>query len=506
MIRFLPGFISMVMFCISLTICGQETMVKLQFELSVAAPLHDRWHPQGRVLIFLTEMEGIEPRTLTWPSKGNHILAMNLNDWKPNETRMFTAGHQMISTKYPLDRFPSGEYYLQALWDQDQQESRIDAPGNLFSEVKKVVIRQDQTIRLVIDQIIPPRRLIVHPLVHEITFKSAVLSAWWKKDVYLKASVLVPVSYVREPKKKYPLRINVSGYGGRYTRVNGTVQDSAFMAWYSGPDGPDVITLYVDGEGPFGDCYQLDSENSGPYGTALTSELIPYIEKTFRARGNANSRYVDGCSTGGWVSLALQLLYPDYFNGAFSYSPDAVDFENWQLINIYQDKNAFINEYGLSRPLAREVSGEPIMTMQEFIQYENVLAPTNTYVTSGGQFSAFTALYSPKGADGLPVPLFDPYTGVINQNVAKVWKYDLKRYVQNNWPVLGPKLQGKLWIWMGDMDNFYLNPALRSLEAFLKSSTNPVSDVIIQFSPMCGHCDHYSEKKVLQMIQQKELK
>ena len=342
MIKIIQGCISMVMLGFTWTLWGQETTVNVQIELSVATKLYESWQPHGRLLIFFTKEEGIEPRTLTWPSKGNHILAMNIDDWKPTESKWINADHKVLSTKYPLNRFPSGEYYLQALWDQDQQESRIDAPGNLYSEVKKVVINQNQTIRLVVDQIIPPRGLIVHPLVKEITFKSTVLSDWWKKDVYLKASLLLPASYAREPEKKYPLRVNISGYGGRYTRVNWTVQDSAFMVWYNGPDGPDVITLYVDGEGPFGDCYQLDSENSGPYGTALTSELIPYIEKTFRARGNANSRYVDGCSTGGWVSLALQLFYPDYFNGAFSYSPDAVDFENWQLINIYKDNKKII--------------------------------------------------------------------------------------------------------------------------------------------------------------------
>jgi hypothetical protein len=218
--------------------------------------------------------------------------------------------------------------------------------------------------------------------------------------------------------------------------------------------------------------------------------------------GTPESRFLDGCSTGGWVSLALQLFYPDFFGGCFSYSPDPVDFENFQLINIYRDENAFINEHGLPSPSSREISGEPVVSQKDFIQFENVLGWNDTYTTSGGQFSAFTALYSPKGEDGLPKPLFDPQTGEIDLEVAEHWrKYDLKHYVETNWETLGPKIQGKVWIWMGDMDEFYLNPALRAFDEMLQKKDNPKSDASIHFAPMKGHCSGYNDRKVLLQIE-----
>ena len=276
------------------------------------------------------------------------------------------------------------------------------------------------------------------------------------------------------------------------------------MNWIDSTEGPQIITVFLDGEGPFGDSYQMDSENSGPYGEALINELIPHIESKYRGTDDATTRFVDGCSTGGWVSLGLQLYYPDVFNGVFSYSPDAIEFENYQLINIYKDSNAFVNEYGYPRPVMRDTNGEPMLSLKDFIQYENVLGDSNSYLNSGGQFSAHTALYSPKGDNGLPKPLFDPQTGAIDPTVAEHWKkYDFKIYAQQNWETLGPKLQGKVFIWMGDMDNFYLNPATRTFADFLEGTKNPKSDADIVFSAMEGHCRAFSHKVVFDHVKER---
>ncbi|MGB5356941.1 MAG: hypothetical protein WBN11_09640, partial [Eudoraea sp.] len=101
-------------------------------------------------------------------------------------------------------------------------------------------------------------------------------------------------------------------------------------------------------------------------------------------------------------------------------------------------------------------------------------------------------------------PLFDPITGIIDSVVAEHWKkYDFKIHAQKNWQELGPKIQGKIFIWMGDMDNYYLNPATRTFADFLEETENPKSDAEIVFSPMEGHCSEYSHKVVLEKIQQR---
>jgi hypothetical protein len=189
------------------------------------------------------------------------------------------------------------------------------------------------------------------------------------------------------------------------------------------------------------------------------------------------------------------------FNGVYSFSPDPISFEKFIMINIHEAKNAFFNEYGYLRPLWKDMEGDPIISWKEFVQYENILGSSNSYVTSGADIGHYTALFGPKGANGLPVPLFDPYTGVIDSVIAKNWeKYDLKLFAEKNWSILGPKLQGKIFIWTGDMDQISLNLAVREFDKFLKSTKNPTSDAEIIFSPMEGHCAQFSHRYVIEKI------
>lgn len=498
--------IAILFFWISFSGIDQIRSQQYQFsaEVEIADELKSLFNTEGRMFLFFSQNLHVEPRTQIWPNPGakTYIFAKNLKDVNPENSIQIKEDGQWISTvNWTLKSLPNGTYNVQVLWDQDTKESRIDAPGNLFSTKQTVEITGDIHIKIKVNQQIQPRVVNEHELVKTVDMKSDILSTWWKKDVNLKASILLPHGY--DASKSYAIRYNVAGYGGRYTRINRLTSNTEFMRWWTSSEAPQIINVFLDGEGPFGDSYQMDSENSGPYGQALIDELIPFIESKYRGTNDAKTRFVDGCSTGGWVSLGLQLYYPDTFNGVFSYSPDAVEFENYQLINIYKDKNAYVNEFNYPRPVMRTAMGEPMLALKDFIQYENVLGSSNSYLNSGGQFSAHTALYSPKGHNGLPMPLFDPLTGDIDQAVALFWKkYDFKVHAKKNWAKLGSKLQGKIFIWMGDMDNFYLNPATRVFGEFLKTTQDPISDAQIVFSPMEGHCSKFSSKKVL--LQMKE--
>ncbi|MEM1003236.1 MAG: alpha/beta hydrolase-fold protein [Bacteroidota bacterium] len=498
-------FVSFVFF-LSLGICiAQQETFKVTASIDISEDLKSQFKDTGRLYLFLSTNPNGEPRWQTWPSPSNknYIFAKNMEGLKANKAiSVKDEEGWMRSGSWSLTEVPKGEYNVQVLWDQDFKESRIDAPGNLFSEVKKINIKSDTEISFVINQFIAKRRVTTHELSREVNFKSDLLSDFWNKPVYLKASVLLPKNY--DNSKAYPIRYNVAGYGGRYTRINRLLNSDDFMNWWQSEEAPEIITVFLDGEGPFGDSYQMDSDNSGPYGASLITELITHIESQYRGTDSPTTRFVDGCSTGGWVSLGLQLYYPDTFNGVFSYSPDAIEFENYQLINIYKDENAFENEFGYARPVMRSTLGEPMLSLKEFIQYENVLGYSNSYIDSGGQFSAHNALYSPKGTDGNPAKLFDPVTGDIDPAVAEHWKkYDFKIYAKENWAELGPKIQGKIYVWMGDMDHFYLNMATRSFADFLETTENPKSDADIEFSAMEGHCTQYSNKKVLLQIQER---
>jgi S-formylglutathione hydrolase FrmB len=249
-----------------------------------------------------------------------------------------------------------------------------------------------------------------------------------------------------------------------------------------------MLVLQLDGAGPFGDPYQVNSANNGPYGDAVTLELIPYVEKTFRGIGTPESRVLDGGSTGGWVSLALQVGYPDAFNGTWSFCPDGVDFRAFQLVDIYSDANAYVNAHGFERPSARDVNGDILFTMRLELRLENVLGSEDSWTLSGGQWGAWNAAYGPKGSNGKPAPLWDPATGAIDHSVAENWKeHDLRLLLEQNWPDLGPRLRGKIHIWVGEADTYFLNNAVHLLENFLVTASPPYEGSIT-YGPRQEHC------------------
>lgn len=481
---------------------AQSKTYALTTNISVSDELKSSCKPSGRFLVFIVNNKYGEPRHQIWPSPGSNsfIFGKTYTNYDPSQKVRLDNSWQGIN-KTTISEIPEGEYSVQVLYDQSNNEANPNEAGNLYSTTQTIDINDNKEINLVIDSKIKERKVIDHKMVRVETFKSDVLSEFWEKPMFLKASILLPKNY--SDKKEYPIRYNVAGYGGRYTRVNRLLKTKKFMDWYTSSDGPEIITVFLDGDGPFGDSYQMNSENSGPYGTALITEFIPYLEKKYRGTENVETRFVDGCSTGGWVSLGLQLYYPDHFNGCFSYSPDAVEFENYQLINIYKDENAYVNEFGYNRPVMRSTAGEPMLNLEQFIGYENALGRTGTYVTSGGQFSAHTALYGPKGDDGYPVPLFDPVTGKIDKEVAKHWeKYDFKKYLEKNDAEITPKLKDKIYVWMGDMDNFYLNPATRQFSEFVNNKY-PEMNAVFEFTPMAAHCSEFNNKRILEQIQEK---
>ena len=277
------------------------------------------------------------------------------------------------------------------------------------------------------------------------------------------------------------------------------------MSWWESDAAPEIISVFLDGEGPFGDSYQMDSENSGPYGYALINELIPHIEEKYRGTNDAATRYVDGCSTGGWVSLGLQLYYPDTFGGVFSYSPDAIEFENYQLINIYKDENAYFNEFGYKRPVMRSIMGEPMLSLQDFITYENVLSTTNTYVKSGGHSLAPIPLCT------VPKDLTDYHSrysilkqGKLTIKSLSTGKNMISRSMQRRTgKPLGQRSRVRYisgWaIWITSI----LNPATRAFADFLETTENPKSDAVVEFAPLKGHCENYNYQLTLLKIQEK---
>jgi hypothetical protein len=446
----------------------------------------------GRLLVILGRPGATEPRLSVGQTGQDAAPILGRDVDLESEAVAVLDDHSVIFPIDHLSRLGPGTYAVQALLHTNCDLNVANAPGDRYSPV--TTVRLDPaaggTIHLELSRAVPPETLPADQgLVKYIKIRSRLLSEFHGRPIDLRAGVILPRDFERHHERRYPVRVHIGGYGARFTNVAAMMNpQSGFHRTWMADDAPSMILIHLDGAGPLGDPYQVDSANHGPYGAAVTRELIPMIEERYRGLGEGHARVLDGGSTGGWVALALQVFYPEFFNGAWAFCPDSVDFRSFQLVNIYEDKNAYINAYDFERPASRLVSGEVRYTMRHECQLENVLGRGDSWTLSGGQWGAWNATYGPRGADGRPVPLWHPITGAIAHKVATYWKgYDLRVLLEENWTELGPKLQGKLHIWVGEADDFFLNNAVHKLDAFLAHARPPYGGSIT-YGPGQGHC------------------
>lgn len=477
----------------------------LRFEVTVAQGLIAS--PQdGRLFVVISRRNPPEPR-LTIGQTGMDASPMFAVDVKAFRPGVATT----IDTKcaaFPIDNLsslPAGDYFAQALFDTNIDLKSVNAPGNFYSKPVKVHLdpARPAPVRIELSERVPAEQLPEDTqYVKYVKIKSDLLSKFHGRPMYLRAGVILPRGFESDASKRYPLRVHIGGYGARFTGVQRMMRDgSQFRSLWLAESTPRMVFVHLDGDGPYGDCYQVNSDNNGPYGDALTQELIPYIEKTYRCIGQPWARVLDGGSTGGWVSLALQTFYPDFFNGTWSGFPDGVDFRAFQLINIYDDANAYVNNHGFERPSARDLNGDVRFTIRHECQLENVMGLGDSFTMSGEQWGAWNATYGPRAPDGRPAPLWDPKTGKINREYVEHWKkYDLRMVLEQNWKTLGPKLRGKLTIWVGEADDYFLNNAVHLLDSFLSKADPPFDGKII-YGPGKGHgWMPFSEREMMEQM------
>jgi hypothetical protein len=475
--------------------------ISLKATISLSPEIKPAYTKGGRLIFHLTNQNEKEPR-----SRSEVAIGVTPENWEAANSFVIDTKKKnvLINGLDKLSAHMGEKYYYQVVYKQNLTDGNENVAGNLYSEVDSFLLSKEAKLSLTLKFLIPPTIIVNHRFVKSVEIKSKYLSDFFGSPRFLKAAVLLPSGYFGNPVRNYPICYRAPGLNGRWNAINGMMGRKEFTDWWFSKDAPQVIYVFLDSQGPYGDTYQVDSDNNGPCGKALTEELIPEIEKLVHYKTETNMRYLTGYSTGGWVAMGLQFFYPDFFNGTWSYSPDPVDFEHYGFIDIYHDSTIFYNKYGYLQPGRRTIYGEPTFSMKDWISGENVNSRTNDYRVSGGQFGAYNAVFGPKGADGLPSLMFDPITGKIDHAIAKQWEqYDLKKVLEKNWPTLGPKLQGKIWIWTGDMDGLYSNVATRFLQKFLEKTENPKSDAKISFTPMAGHTQEWSDKAVLMMIGEK---
>ena len=490
----------------------------------------------GRLILLIAKENEKEPRfQLRDDSKTCQGFGMDITDWETGNAIQFD---QKVFG-YPIQNMsdlPEGEYFVQVLFHKYETFNRADghvvklpmdrgegqqwnkAPGNLYSTPQKVNIKNGQMPKLVInlDQKIPP---IPEPedtkYIKHIKFKSKLLSDFWGRDMYLGAHVLLPEGWDENTSVKYPLAIFhghfPSDFGGfsptppdpnlkpeyserfKVDGYNKFVQQEAhdFFKEWTGPDFPRVIAIEIQHPTPYyDDSYAVNSEAQGPYGDAITYELIPYIEEQFRGIGEGWARFVYGGSTGGWEALAVQVKYPKEYGMCFAACPDPIDFRAYCLVNIYEDENAYYQEGPFRKTLVaghRDYLGNVDATLKDMNYRELVLGSRGR---SGQQWDIWEATYSPIDQDGYPKRIWDRMSGQIDKKVASYWKenFDLAYILKRDWSKNGKDWENKIHLYCGDMDNYYLNNAVYLAEEILSETSAPYYNGEVDYGDRAEHC------------------
>jgi hypothetical protein len=459
----------------------------------------------GRLLLLLSRTEKFDPDV-----NGTPIFGLNVNDVKPGGA----VSIDDAAFGYPIRRLsdiPAGEYFAQ-VWlnvyttfkradgkvvqlhmDQGEGQNWQTSPGNLFSDPVKVRLGPGApgSAALVLNHVIPPLPSYKDTArLKHIKIQSRLLTAFWGRSMSIGANILLPKGYDEHPGVRYPVVYQEGHFpGGRVAGFDENPQSPGFKRWNAG-DLPRFIQVTIEDACPYyDDSYGVNSENVGPYGDAVVTELIPFLEKNFRMIARPWGRLLTGGSTGGWIALAVQVFYPDVFGGTWALFPDPVDFRKYQIVNLYDDANAYFMEHEwtrVPRGAARDTSGNLIQTMEQQNLFEEAVGDR---YRSGGQWAIWNALFAPVAEDGYPMPFWDPVSGAINKTAA-AWageRYDLRRVLEKNWPPSGSKLAGKIHVYCGRMDNFYLNEACYLLQSALEKAANPPYGGEFRYGDRGGH-------------------
>jgi hypothetical protein len=488
----------------------------------------------GRLLLCLSTDPSDEPRNQIDDSPRTQLVfGLTVDGWQPGKPAIVDAS----ALGYPVSSLkdvPAGEYYVQAMLNKYETFHRGDgntvklhmdqgegqhwniSPSNLYSKPVKVTVKPGASISIALTETIPP---IPTPAdtkyIRHIRIQSVALSKFWGRPMFLSAIVLVPEGFDEHPAARFPLIIFHDHFVDNFSDFRTTPPDPGLKPDYSerfhlagynriqqqeaykfyqqwiAPDIPRVLIVKIQHANPFyDDSYAVNSANVGPYGDAIETELIPAIEKQFHGLGQGWARFVYGGSTGGWEALAVQVFYPEHYNGAFAACPDPIDLHAYTDIDIYKDNNFYYLEGAhkrVAQPSMRDYLGHTLITTEEANAYELALGD---HGRSGEQYDIWQAVFGPVGADGYPAPIYDKVTGVIDHKVAEYWRehYDLEAILERDWPQLGPELAGKIHIYVGSDDTYFLNDAVYLMEDFLKSTKNPPYGGEVAYGPRAEHC------------------
>ena len=528
--RILIVLISFILFYCS----EKKNYNKTKFEITYPEKFSENGY-DGRLLLMISNNNNAEPRFQINDSHHTQIIfGIDIESWKSGETQIFDSNVYGYPIK-SIGNLKEGEYYVQAFLhkyetfnlstgykvklpkDQGEGQKWNISPKNLYSTPKKVKISKSGTIKISLENEISP----IEPIkdskyIKHVKIKSEMLSKFWGRDMFLQANVLVPHNFNKNSKVKYPLMIFHGHFPNTFRGFRteppaapkkDTIYNSRFgitgykyiqekeaydlyKNWIS-DDFPRFIAIEIQHQNPYyDDSYAVNSANLGPYGDAITYELIPHVENLFNGVGEGWGRFLYGGSTGGWEALAVQVFYPSEYNGCFAACPDPIDFRAFTVVNIYEDENAYYHKSDYKKTLRAGMRDGKGIIKSHLIDMNHREMVLGSKGRSGDQWDIWQAVFSPAGDDGYPKPIWDKKTGKIDKYVAEYWKenYDLSYILERDWNKIGNDLIGKLHIYCGDMDNYYLNNAVVLTEEFLESTKNPYYEGEVDYGNLAEHC------------------
>ncbi|GLD98037.1 hypothetical protein PINS_up006734 [Pythium insidiosum] len=542
----------------------------VRFQLSFSSAVH-AGPVTGRLLVCIAKKHAVEdpfgddqPRLLIDDSADTQqVFAVDV--WGFGADRDVREVNDTHAVGYPVMsmlEIPAGEYWVQGVLHPYVQYNRSDgqrlwlpsmdtfesdegvltSPGTLFGKPELVTFSPGDagvvsfSHALHLDQVVAPLPPLAadletygeHELLRHVRFRSELLSSFWGTDVYLKAWVLLPHKFFDASTAhiRYPLFVYHTHYNREFEfalRREPPAPDASvdelyayylYANWTS--DAPEsafhrkrgIIVQLQHANPYYDDSYAVNSANIGPYGDAITHEFLPFLERSFRGIGEGWARTMYGGSTGGWESFAVQVFYPEDYNGCWSFCPDAFDFRKFQIVNLLEDPNAYYVQgdwTSKNRGASRDYLGHVRQTMAQENHHELAMGSRGR---SGGQWDAWQAVYSPLNAsDGYPAAVWDKRSGEIHREVVQYWEqhFDVRARLQRDWVAqgLGAKLVNKLHVYVGVLDSYYLNDAVYYLEDFLESTREPYYNGSIEYGVRDGkgyeHCWTGSYDQTLSM-------
>ncbi len=412
----------------------------------------------GRVAVFLKAVDvasSLAPSAAPFLSDPQPVGSIEVKSLVPGS--VVELGESARWWPEEAGRLLEGTYEVQAIFDSDASQDGHLSPGNLFSVPVLVEFHRHDTDEIEctlsarIEDPAPPdaRRVTAFEC------ESSVLSADKGRRVSHRAWLAFPREYgdLNARRRVWPTVYTLvsTGMGPRIAeRIALGLGGSALKDLV-----PQAVHVVIEEDGVI-----VDGLVGGPRATALVTEFIPCLEKEYRLVSDARARIVTGHGNAGWSAVWLLLEHPEVFGAAFSSAPAPLDFSAFGTVNIYSDRNLFVDADGVSHAAFREAIGPAhdlvTLSVEDEVGWSRALSPNGH---SGQAWDLWESRCSDRDTrTGRPRRIADASTGEIDPVAVESWsRFDVAKRLASAPSSIGTLLSARVRILVGARDSFYFD-------------------------------------------------